>query len=100
MSKRLIMKRPRNRRVNCTSSAAGGRCCIWESAHEVGMVREDFLPDHAVFRVHVQPHVTWYAHACSRQWKSDQGRRRHSPAARPSQTLCSSFAVDPALVLA
>jgi hypothetical protein len=26
MSKRLIMKRPRNRRVNCTSSAAGGRC--------------------------------------------------------------------------
>lgn len=29
MSKRLIMKRPRNRRVNCTSSAAGGRCCAW-----------------------------------------------------------------------
>ena len=25
--------------------------------------------------------LTWYAHACSRQWKSDHGRLKQSPAA-------------------
>lgn len=45
MSKRLIMKRPRKRRVNASSSAADGRSCIGRRALRFSRPAHSLLPD-------------------------------------------------------